>query len=121
MTPEDVVRAYFAAYSDGHPERFDELVSPEYVDYGHTTPGHGPQGARDDYEHAVELAGGLIRYDIGALVAGEDTVAWTVTRRVHGRARRLLGFGATQRPPPLRRPGSRRVTSKWTLAGWLSV
>ena len=61
MTPEDVVRAYFAAYSDGHPERFDELVSPEYVDYGHTTPGHGPQGARDDYEHAVELAGGLIR------------------------------------------------------------
>jgi ketosteroid isomerase-like protein len=42
VTPEDVVRAYFAAYSDGHPERFDELVSPDYVDYGHTTPGHGP-------------------------------------------------------------------------------
>jgi ketosteroid isomerase-like protein len=79
VTPEDVVRAYFAAYSDGHPERFDELVSPGYVDYGHTTPGHGAQDARDDYEHAVDLAGGLIRYDIGALVAGEDTVAVTWT------------------------------------------
>ena len=77
MTAEDAVRAYFDAYSEGHPERFDELVSPDYVDYGHTPPGHGPQGARDDYEHAVQLAGGVIRYDIEALVAGEDAVAVT--------------------------------------------
>ncbi len=79
MTPEEAVRAYFAAYSEGHPERFDEFVSPDYVDYGHTPPGHGPQGARDDYEHAVELAGGVLTYDIDALVARGDTVAvaWT--------------------------------------------
>lgn len=32
MTTEDAVRGYFDAYSDGHPERFDELVSPDYVD-----------------------------------------------------------------------------------------
>jgi ketosteroid isomerase-like protein len=38
VTAEDVIRAYFAAYSEGHPERFDELVSPDYVDYGHTPP-----------------------------------------------------------------------------------
>lgn len=75
MTPEDAVRAYFAAYSDGHPERFDDLVSPDYVDYGHDPPGHGPQGARDDYEHAVQITGGLIHYDIEALVARDDTVA----------------------------------------------
>ena len=79
MTAEDAVRAYFTAYSEGHPERFDELVSPDYVDYGHAEPGHGPQGARDDYEHAFQLAGGLIRYDIEALVAGEDAVAVTWT------------------------------------------
>jgi ketosteroid isomerase-like protein len=79
VTPEDAVRAYFAAYSEGHPERFDELVSANYVDDGHDPPGHGPQGARDDYEHAVRIAGGLIRYDIDALVARDDTVAvvWT--------------------------------------------
>ncbi len=79
MTPEDAVRGFFAAYSLGRPERFDELVSPDYVDYGHTPPGHGPQGARDDYEHAVGLAGGVTAYDIDALVASEETVAvaWT--------------------------------------------
>lgn len=79
MTPEDTVRAYFAAYSEGRPDRFDELVSADYVDYGHTPPGRGPKGARDDYEHAVDLAGGVIRYDIDALVARENTVAaaWT--------------------------------------------
>jgi len=79
VTPEDVVRAYFAAYSEGRPERFEELVSPDYVDYGHTPPGRGSQGARDDYEHAVQLAGGLISYDIEAIVAGEETVAATWT------------------------------------------
>jgi len=36
MTPEDAVRAYFAAYTQGHPEQFEEVVSPDYVDYGHT-------------------------------------------------------------------------------------
>jgi ketosteroid isomerase-like protein len=79
VTPEDTVRAYFAAYSDGRPDQFDELVSSDYLDYGHTPPGRGPNGARDDYEHAVALAGGVIRYDIDALVSSENTVAaaWT--------------------------------------------
>ena len=63
MTSEDAVRAYVAAYSEGRPERFDELVSPDYVDYGHDPPGHGPRGAREDYTHAVQITGGLIRFD----------------------------------------------------------
>jgi len=79
VTPEEAVRAYFAAYSEGHPEQFDEIVSPDYVDYGHTPPGHGPQGARDDYEDTVQLTGGVTPFDIDALVASDDTVtaAWT--------------------------------------------
>lgn len=79
MTPEDAVRKFFDAYSQGRPELFDEIVSPDYVDYGHTPPGHGPQGARDDYENAVRLAGGVPRYEIDALVGRDDTVAavWT--------------------------------------------
>ena len=79
MTAEDAVRAYFAAYTEGHPERFDEIVAPDYLDYGHTPPGRGPQGARDDYENAVKFAGGVLVYDIDALVARDDTVAvaWT--------------------------------------------
>jgi hypothetical protein len=37
------------------------------------------RGARDDYEHALQLVGGVPTYDIDALVAREDTVAvvWT--------------------------------------------
>jgi len=79
VKPEEAVRAYFAAYSQGHPERFDEIVSPDYTDYGHTPPGRGSQGARDDYEHAIQLTGGVTSYDIDALVARDDTVsaAWT--------------------------------------------
>jgi ketosteroid isomerase-like protein len=79
MTPEEVVRAFFAAYSEGKPERFGEIVSPDYVDYGHTPPGRGPQGARADYENALKLAGGVLAYDIDALVASGDAVAvaWT--------------------------------------------
>jgi hypothetical protein len=78
MDAEGAVRAYFDAYS-GNPERFEEVVSPDYLDYGHDPPGRGPQGARDDYDHAVEQVGGQIAYDIDALVAGEDAVAvaWT--------------------------------------------
>ena len=79
MTPENAVRAFFAAYSQGQPQQFDDCVAPDYVDYGHTPPGRGPRGARDDYEHAVQFAGGVTRYDIDALVPRDGTVAvaWT--------------------------------------------
>lgn len=79
MTAEESVRAFFAAYSEGRPGRFAEIVSPDYVDYGHTPPGRGPQGARDDYEQAIRRAGGVIVYDIDATVSRHDTVAaaWT--------------------------------------------
>ena len=71
-----------AAYSGGDPGKFDEVVAPDYTDYGHTPPGRGPQGAKDDFEHAVQVVGGNIRYDIDALVARDDgnvAVAWTGT------------------------------------------
>jgi SnoaL-like domain len=81
VTPEEAVRKFFDCYSGGRPEDFDTVVAPDYVDYGHTPPGRGPGGARDDYEHAVGLAGGLIRYVIDALVVDGDmaAAAWTGT------------------------------------------
>ena len=81
MSPEAAVRAFFDCYSAGRPQDFDTVVATDYVDYGHTPPGRGPGGARDDYEHAVKLAGGLISYAIDALVADDDAVsaAWTGT------------------------------------------
>jgi hypothetical protein len=81
LSPEEAVRKFFDCYSDGRPEDFDQVVAPDYLDYGHTPPGHGPGGARDDYENAVKMAGGVCRYVIDALVADGDMVAaaWTGT------------------------------------------
>jgi SnoaL-like domain len=81
LKPEEVVRKFFDCYTNGRPEDFDEVVAPDYVDYGHTPPGRGPDGARDDYEGAVERAGGVIGYKIDALVVDGDVVAagWTAT------------------------------------------
>jgi hypothetical protein len=81
LSPEEAVRKFYDCYTDGRPENFDECVAPDYADYGHTPPGIGPAGARDDYEHAVKRAGGPIAYTIDALVADGDTVAvaWTGT------------------------------------------
>jgi SnoaL-like domain len=79
MSAEEAVRTYFAAYSEGRPELFEQAVSADYIDYGHNPPGHGLQGVLDDYEHAVKTAGGTIRYDIDALVTADDYVAATWT------------------------------------------
>jgi hypothetical protein len=81
---EQAVRGFFTAYSDGDPGQFDRVVAPDYTDYGRTPPGRGPQGAKDDFEHAVQVVGGNITYDIDALVARDDgnvAVAWTGTLR----------------------------------------
>jgi hypothetical protein len=81
MSPEEAVRMFFDCYTKGRPEDFDRCVAPDYTDYGHTPPGIGAAGARDDYEHAIKMVGGNIAYAIDALVADEDTVAavWTGT------------------------------------------
>lgn len=84
MNPEHVVRRFFDCYSNGRPEDFDEVVGPDYLDYGHTPPGRGPNGARADYQAAVEQVGGVIRYTIDALVVDGDMVAAAWTGRLPG-------------------------------------
>jgi hypothetical protein len=48
LSPEEVVRKFFDCYTNGRPEDLDQVVAPGYADYGHTPPGRGPGGARDD-------------------------------------------------------------------------
>ena len=81
LSPEDVVRGFFDCYTNGRPQDFDRVVAPDYADYGHTPPGRGPDGARDDYENAVKMVGGVPTYVIDALVLDGDMVAtvWTGT------------------------------------------
>jgi hypothetical protein len=49
MTPEEAVRAYFSAYSEGNPEKFDQVVSQNYLDYGMSGPGDGDGHRRAEY------------------------------------------------------------------------
>ena len=97
MKPEDVVRKFFDCYTDGRPEDFDPVVAPDYVDYGHTPPGHGPDGARDDYDGAVKNAGTVIQYTIDGLVVDGDMVAadWTGKLPSGEEAGRRLGLYRT--------------------------
>ena len=83
-SPEQVVRRFFDCYTNGRPDEFDQVVAPDYADYGHTPPGVGPGGARDDYENAVKQAGAVIQYTIDALVADGDMVAAAWTGRLPG-------------------------------------
>ena len=97
MSPEEAVRKFFDCYTNGHPEEFDECVAPDYLDYGHTPPGVGPAGARDDYENAVKQVGALISYTIDALVVDGDMVAvvWTGTLPSSATMRGLSLYRAT--------------------------
>jgi hypothetical protein len=99
-SPEDVVRRFFDCYTDGPLEDFDEVVAPDYFDYGHTPPRRGPGGARDDYRNAVKQAGTVIRYAINVLVADGDMVAAAVDRHA---ARRRRDRDRVEPIPDLRR------------------
>jgi ketosteroid isomerase-like protein len=81
LSPQDVVRRLYDCYNNGRPEDFDEVVAPDYVDYGHTPPLRGPDAERTNYEDGVKYAGEAIRYTIDGLVVDGDmvAVAWTGT------------------------------------------
>jgi ketosteroid isomerase-like protein len=93
LSDGDVVRAFFDAYSDQAPERFEAIVAQDYIDYGHEPPGRGPQGARDDFAAAAKTAG-AIRYEIDALVDGGDgRVAAVWTAQLPGSDEQFRGLG----------------------------
>ena len=75
-----VVERFFSAFNDQTPDVFDEVISPDYLDYGHSPPGRGPQGARDDYNGAGS-AFSKVEYVIDDMIAEGDRVAtrWTAT------------------------------------------
>jgi ketosteroid isomerase-like protein len=93
LSDGDVVRAFYDAYSDQAPERFAAIVANDYIDYGHQPPGRGPQGARDDFDHAAK-AGGAIRYEIDALVDdGDGRVAAVWSAHLPGTDEPFKGLG----------------------------
>jgi predicted ester cyclase len=88
------VERFFAAFNDQTPDVFDEVISPDYVDYGHEPPGRGPQGARDDYNGA-RGAFSNVAYVIDDMIAEGDRVAtrWTATLTPAGDDEDRAAFG----------------------------
>ncbi len=78
LNPEEVVRKFFDCYTNGRPGDFDQVVAPDYTDYGHSPPGRGPDGARDDYKNAVKQAGaaGAGRCTCPWFIAGRSALLW---------------------------------------------
>ena len=76
---EAVVRRFYEeVFNQRQEDVIDEIISTDYVDYGHNPPGHGREGARDDYRGVMAVSDDP-RYDIDDIVAAGDTVAvrWT--------------------------------------------
>lgn len=85
-TNKTVVRRFFdEVYNQGREEVIDELVTDDYRDYGHPTPGEGAEGAKQDLR-GLRSAFSDISFTITALLADADRVAvyWTGSMRNTG-------------------------------------
>ena len=100
---KDVVRRFYAAYTNGTPEVFAAILTEDYTDHGHQPPGIGAGGARADYEGLTSIFSD-VSYDLESVVAEGDQVAvrWTGHLTHTG----TFGFG----PGPAIPPTGRRIT-----------
>jgi predicted ester cyclase len=75
-----VKRFYEEVFNQGREEVLDEIISPDYVDYGHNPPGRGVEGAKEDFRGATAVFSDT-HYVIDELIATEDRVIarWTGT------------------------------------------
>jgi hypothetical protein len=85
LDPESLVRRFFDVFNDQTPQQFEDIIAPDYLDYGQTPVGVGPEGARTDYQHALKTFG-HITYDIDAVVPADDRVAVVRTGHMADRA-----------------------------------
>lgn len=75
-----VRRFYEEVFNQGREEVIDEIISPDYIDYGHEPPGKGVEGAKQDYRGATSVFSNT-HYTIDELIATGDRVIvrWTGT------------------------------------------
>jgi predicted ester cyclase len=75
-----VRRFYEEVFNQGWEEVIDEIISPDYVDYGHEPPGRGIEGAKQDFRDATSVFSNT-HYTIEELIATDERVIvrWTGT------------------------------------------
>lgn len=94
-----VQRFYEEVFNQGQEEVIDEIISPDYVDYGHEPPGRGLEGAKQDYRGATSVFSNT-HYMIDELIATGDRVIarWTGTY-IHSGL--FAGIAPTNKPVSL--------------------
>ena len=50
-----VQRFYEEVFNQGREEVIDEIISPDYIDYGHEPLGRGTEGAKQDFRGATAV------------------------------------------------------------------
>lgn len=73
-----VRRFYEEVYNQGREDVLDEIISPDYLDYGHTPPGRGIEGAKADFRSGQGIFSD-VHFTLDDLIAvGEQVVVrWT--------------------------------------------
>lgn len=94
-----VKRFYEEVFNQGREEVIDEIISPDYIDYGHEPAGRGPEGAKQDYRGATAVFSNT-HYTIDELIATEERVIvrWT-GNYVH--SGEFAGIAPTNKPVSL--------------------
>jgi predicted ester cyclase len=94
-----VRRFYEEVFNQGREEVIDEVISLDYVDYGHEPPGRGTEGAKQDFRGATSVFSNT-HYTIDELIATGDRVIvrWT-GNYVH--SGKFAGIAPTNKPVSL--------------------
>lgn len=74
-----VRRFYEEVFNQGHETVIDEIIAPNYLDYGHNQPGQGIEGAKADFR-GVTVYFSNAHFVIDDLITtGDQVIApWTV-------------------------------------------
>ncbi|MEP7353158.1 MAG: ester cyclase [Acidobacteriota bacterium] len=74
-----VVQRFYDAYNKKQEAILNEIISSDYVDYGHQPPGRGVQGAKSDYQ-AIASGFDDVGFDIDEMFGSDDRVVarWTM-------------------------------------------
>jgi steroid delta-isomerase-like uncharacterized protein len=92
---EKVVRRFYDAFNKKDPGIIKEVISTEYVDFGHQPSGRGVQGALDDYQAITKSIGDIV-FNIDEMISVDDRVIvqWSSNGKHTGE---FLGIPATQK------------------------
>lgn len=92
-----VVRRYYEeVFNQGQEAVLDEIISPNYVDYGHNPPGRGIEGAKADFQSgAAYFSAAHFTIDDMLAINDQVVVRWTGTLKHSGEFMSVPATGKT--------------------------